>query len=288
MSTNYLSNTHILIVDDDYTILSVLRKVLERSGHCVLEANNGSLALNILKEHPVSLVISDVFMPEFTGIDLLTEIKRLDLRIPVIIITGKASVDAAVQCMKIGAFDFLAKPLSLEKIKDAVKNALDHANTADLDSNFTDLIQAKDPITFLDYNVIGKLGEGNMGVVYKAEKVIEGITLPVAIKIFRPIDFGEGELKKLRIRFLHEAQAASSVKHPNIVEIIEFGDGEGNISNYIIMEYVQAISLKHYMEKENKLDYKQKSKIICQVADALVAVHKKNIYHRDIKPANVY
>ena len=282
------SSKKILIVDDDYTILSVLRRVLERIGYSVLEANNGSQALDILKKNTISLVISDVYMPEFTGIDLLTEVKKLDLRIPVIIITGKASVDAAVQCMKIGAFDFLSKPLSLDKIEEAVGNALEHANAADLHSNLANLTQAKDhPATFLDYKIIGKLGEGNMGVVYKAEKTIKGDMKPVAIKIFRPIDFGEGELKKLRARFFHEAKAASSVKHPNIVEIIEFGEGQGDISNYIVMEYVQAISLKHYMSKENKLDYKQKSKIVCQVADALTAVHSQNIYHRDIKPANV-
>ena len=190
--------------------------------------------------------------------------------------------------MKIGAFDYLSKPLSLDKIEDAVVNALEHAHIADLNSDLISLTNGKDPLkTFLGYKILGKLGEGNMGVVYKAEKIVEEKSRLFALKIFRPLDCTEDELESLRTRFLHEAQAASMVKHPNIVKIIEFGKGQNDISNYIIMEFVKGISLKHYMAKDNKLDYKQKSKIICQVADALTAVHEENIYHRDIKPANV-
>ena len=126
-----------------------------------------------------------------------------------------------------------------------------------------------------------------MGVVYKAEKMVGGKNKQFALKVFRPVDCSEDELQNLRARFLQEARAASSVKHPNIVKIFEFGEGQGQVSNYIVMEYIQGISLKHYMAKANKLDYKQKSKIICQVADALTTVHKEKIYHRDIKPANV-
>ena len=278
----------ILIVDDDYTILKVLRKVLERGDHLVVEASNGSEALNILKSHEINLVVSDIYMPEFTGIDLLNEIKKLDLRIPVIIITGKASVEAAVECMKIGAFDYLSKPLSLEKIVEAVDNALEHAHVADLNAHVDSVINFKeDPAVLFGYKITGKLGEGTMGVVYKAEKKLNSEIKPFALKIFRPIDCSQEELGNLRIRFLHEARAASSVKHPNIVEIVEFGEGQGDVSNYIVMEYIKGISLKHYMAKANKLDYKQKSKIVCQVADALAAVHSQQIYHRDIKPANV-
>ena len=282
------SNTRILIVDDDQTILKVLRKVLERVSYNVIEACNGNEALELLNKNSINLVISDVYMPRFTGIDLLNEIKRLDLRIPVIIITGKASVEAAVECMKIGAFDYLSKPLSLEKIEEAVANALEHAHVANLGSDPASATDLSDhPSRFFGYKITGKLGEGNMGIVYKAEKTIDGENKQFALKVFRPIDCSEDELKNLRARFLHEARAASTVKHPNIVEIIEFGEGTDDISNYIVMEYIKGISLKHYMAKDNKLDYKQKSKIICQVADALTAIHNETIYHRDIKPANV-
>ena len=165
------SKTKILIVDDDRTILKVLRKVLERNDYLVVEACNGNEALKILRKNAINLVVSDVYMPEVTGIDLLNEIKTLDLRIPVIIITGKASVDAAVECMKIGAFDYLSKPLSLERIEDSVANALEHAHIANLNSDLVSITSFKDDSsTFLDYKNIRKTGRREYGSCIQSRK----------------------------------------------------------------------------------------------------------------------
>ena len=225
------STSKILIVDDDYTILSVLRKILERAAYTVFEASNGAEALKVLKEKKVNLVISDVYMPELSGIDLLAEIKKFKSAIPVILVTGKASVEAAVECMKIGALDYISKPLSLSKIEETVAKALEYASNSQLVPDLARSTHLQDhPCASLGYDIVGRLGEGNMGAVYQVEKEIEGKKGSFALKVFKPIDCTEEEIGNLRTRFLHEAQAASSVKHPNIVEIVEFGVGEDEIA----------------------------------------------------------
>ncbi len=287
------SRPTILVVDDDSVIRRFFRKVLEQQGYDVIEAENGNDALVELEGNTVSLVIADVHMPHLSGIDLLTEIQKYASKIPVIIITGKASVEAAVECMKIGAIDFISKPCSLVTIRETVASALEKTAAAAALAKENPLEGSKTVILeeYLDflsgYSILGRLGEGNMGIVFLVEKKVDGENKRFALKILKSFDCGEEERKKLRERFFHEAQAASSVTHPNIVHIVEYGEDESAKVTYIVMEYIEGKTLVHYIDKHEDLDYRQKSGIILQVADALSAIHKLDIYHRDIKPGNV-
>ena len=116
--------SHILVVDDEQGIRTVLKDVLEDEGYQVSTAEDGFQALNILKTDSMDTVILDVRLPNMGGIDVLKAIKKDHPDLEVIIISGHASVNLAVQAVKIGAFDFLEKPLSLEKTITVVANAL--------------------------------------------------------------------------------------------------------------------------------------------------------------------
>ncbi len=129
------------------------------------------------------------------------------------------------------------------------------------------------------YKILEKIGEGGMGVVYKAEDT--KLKRIVALKFLPSNALGTEEEKA---RFIREAQAAASLNHPNIATIYEIDEVEGEI--FIAMEYIEGQTLK---EKINSgpLKIKEAVKIACQVADGLNAAHEKGITHRDIKSANV-
>jgi two-component system nitrogen regulation response regulator NtrX len=116
--------SHILVVDDEQGIRRVLSDVLHDEGHAVTAVEDGYQALRILDSDPVDLVILDVWLPNMGGIDVLKSIKKDHPEIEVIIISGHANINMAVQAVKIGAFDFLEKPLSLDKTITVVQNAL--------------------------------------------------------------------------------------------------------------------------------------------------------------------
>jgi len=114
----------ILIIDDEPGIRTVLSDILEDEKYNVLSAGDGYEGLNILKEVNVNLVFLDIWLPNMGGIDVLKEIKKEYPSLEVVVISGHANIDLAVKAVKLGAFDFLEKPLSLEKIVTAASNAI--------------------------------------------------------------------------------------------------------------------------------------------------------------------
>ena len=114
----------ILVIDDEPGICSVLKDILEDENHTVYSAGDGYEGLAILNSESIDVVILDVWLPKMGGIDVLQEIKKTHPDIEVIIISGHANIDIAVKAVKLGAFDFLEKPLSLDKVLTLVSNAL--------------------------------------------------------------------------------------------------------------------------------------------------------------------
>jgi len=114
----------ILAVDDEATILKSLSGILSDEGFEVLTASNGYEALKIITEESPDLVLLDIWMPGIDGIETLQEIKRTNPFLQVIIISGHGTIETAVKATKLGAHDFIEKPLSIEKIVVTINNAL--------------------------------------------------------------------------------------------------------------------------------------------------------------------
>ncbi len=130
------------------------------------------------------------------------------------------------------------------------------------------------------YEVLEKIGTGGMSVVYKAKD--HKLNRFVAIKVLKQ-EFSDNAnfVSKFRV----EAQAAAGLMHPNIVNVYDVGDEKGMY--YIVMELVDGITLKKYIEKKSRLSVKEAISIAIQVSMGLEAAHKNHIIHRDIKPQNI-
>ena len=116
----------ILVVDDDVQVQKDLLEVLLGAGYDVSTVSGGKEALEVMeRENPFDLVISDVMMPEMDGIQLLTEIRKRNKDLPVIMITGFATIDSAVNAMQKGASDYVAKPFKIKEIEMIVKRTFE-------------------------------------------------------------------------------------------------------------------------------------------------------------------
>ncbi len=129
------------------------------------------------------------------------------------------------------------------------------------------------------YRILEKIGEGGMGIVYKAEDT--KLKRTVALKFLPPELTRDPQAKA---RFVQEAQAAAALDHPNICAVFEIGEAEG--STYIAMPYVKGQSLKERIAM-GPLSMGEALDIAAQVAEGLKEAHEKGIIHRDIKPANI-
>lgn len=114
----------ILIVDDDASLRDMLKIILQKEGYGVQCAEDARSALNRLKKGGIDLVVSDIKMPDLSGIKLLQKVKTLDPALPVLMITAYASTDDAVEAMKLGAEDYITKPFNIEELKVVVAKAL--------------------------------------------------------------------------------------------------------------------------------------------------------------------
>jgi len=118
------SRAEILIVDDDANTLASLARAFRLAGHEAVVADNASRALELSKSQRFDLILSDVIMPGKDGITLLEELRKADVASPVVMMSGQANIEMAVRATRLGALDFLEKPISTDKLLLTVENAL--------------------------------------------------------------------------------------------------------------------------------------------------------------------
>ena len=130
------------------------------------------------------------------------------------------------------------------------------------------------------YEIVGRIGSGGMADVYKA--MDHKLNRYVAVKVMKPEFQGDSTFVS---KFRREAQAAAGLANPNIVNVYDVGEDQG--SYYIVMELVEGITLKEYIEKKGKLSVREATSIAIQVCMGLAAAHDQGIVHRDVKPQNI-
>lgn len=131
-----------------------------------------------------------------------------------------------------------------------------------------------------DFDIKGEISRGGMGIVYRA--VDRKLDRVVAIKVIAP-DLATDD--GFRARFIAESKAIASLNNPHILPIYQTGEGDGTL--FQVTKYATGGDLSEELERKGRLDLRQVSEIVSQIADALDAAHEKSLIHRDVKPANI-
>ena len=113
----------ILIVDDDHAIVRVFANTLKTANYEVVCANDGTQATTLLDAGAFDVIISDISMPGMSGIEFLQAVRRRDLDVPVVLVTGEPDIDSAVRAVEYGALRYLEKPVSPDSLRDVVRRA---------------------------------------------------------------------------------------------------------------------------------------------------------------------
>lgn len=187
--------SNILIVDDERSIRNSLKDILEHENYTVETAESSHQALDILKQKHFDLVLSDIKMPQMDGVELLEKIKLDFPSIQVIMISGHGDIETAVECIKKGAFDFLQKPLDLNRILVTVRNALDKTNLVIENKKLRKKIYSK-------YEMIG-----NSPNILKVHELINKVA-PTDARVLITGENGTG--KELVAHLIHEKSLRAS------------------------------------------------------------------------------
>jgi len=121
---------HILIIDDKQSIVEILETALSEEGYMTSSATSGAAALEKLDQEDFELALCDVRLPDIDGMEILRRINNKTQRTAVIMITAYGSIENAIECMKLGADDYVTKPFNLDEIKEVVKKGLERVHLA--------------------------------------------------------------------------------------------------------------------------------------------------------------
>jgi len=126
----------IILIDDDPFVLESVADLLTDYGFTVYPFNNGRAALERFRDEPVDVVLTDVKMPSMTGIELLKKVRAINQETPVILTTGFAEVEIAIEALKMGAFDFISKPFQFQHLLHAVEKGVQYKSMKLLEKNY--------------------------------------------------------------------------------------------------------------------------------------------------------
>ena len=216
----------ILVIDDERSIRNLMQEILEDEGHSVDVAENGVKGVELADREKYDIIFCDIKMPELSGEEVLDTLRNKGIETPVIMISGHGDIETAVSCIKKGAFDFLSKPLDLNRILITIKNATERSN----------LIQET---KVLKKKVYGQEMIGESPAIMKVREMIEKVA-PTDARVL--IQGGNGTGKELVARSLHQKSLRSQMPYIEVncaaipSELIEselFGHEKGAFTSAI-------------------------------------------------------
>lgn len=135
------SNSTLLVVDDDAYVLESISTLLKECGYVVHTSHNGNDAMNLVENTAFDVVLTDIKMPQITGIELLQKIHAYDQHVPVILMTAFADLDIAVDAIKLGAFDFITKPYNPDYLVHSVEKAVKYTGFIKMEANYKRVLE---------------------------------------------------------------------------------------------------------------------------------------------------
>jgi two-component system nitrogen regulation response regulator GlnG len=170
----------LLVIDDDRAMLHLMRQTFRDSGITVETARSASEGLDMITEQHPDLVLLDVMLPDISGIEVFQNIKRLDPRLPVIFITAGGTSDTAIEAVKVGAYDYLLKPLDMNRVRELVQQALEMrrrmhtpvklpGGPLELEGDVDDQMVGRSPQIMDVYKSIGRVASQDVTVLIRGE-----------------------------------------------------------------------------------------------------------------------
>jgi two-component system, NtrC family, nitrogen regulation response regulator NtrX len=217
----------ILVIDDEKAIRRSIREILEFEKHQVEEAEDGQMGLNMATRHNYDVVLSDIKMPKIDGTELLQKILELKPELPVIIMSGHGTIETAVDAVKSGAYDYLAKPIDLNRLLVAIRNALEKTGLVVETKSLKRQIRKENDMV------------GTSAALTDIRQMVEKVA-PTDARVL--ITGGNGSGKELVARMLHEQsqRAAGPLIEVNCAaipsELIEselFGHEKGSFTSAV-------------------------------------------------------
>lgn len=185
----------ILIIDDEKSIRKTLREILEYEKYQVDEASDGLEGFGMIQKEKYDIILCDIKMPKMDGIELLDKVMQLSIDTPLVMISGHGTIETAVEAVKKGAFDFIAKPLDLNRLLVTIRNAMDKSVLV----KETKVLKKKVSKTF------DMIGESK--AIQQIQEMIERVA-PTDARVL--ITGGNGSGKELVARWLHEKSNRSA------------------------------------------------------------------------------
>ena len=272
----------ILIAEDYDDLRELIREMLIKDSHSVEALDNGADAQEMLQSDKFDLIILDWELPKLYGIDVCKQYRLQGGKTPILMLTGKKSINDKEQGFEAGADDYLTKPFHPKELAARVKALLRRGSETTIN---IDLVEhPKDLVgeVIADrYEILELLGRGSTGLIYKAKHKI--LDRQVAIKLLYPQLVIDSESMQ---RFQQEAQAISKLSHPNIVTVYDFGK-LGSGLPYLAMDYSDGVTLHETLAREDHLPVGRAIPLFMQACQALAHSHAHGVLHRDIKPSNI-
>jgi two-component system, NtrC family, nitrogen regulation response regulator NtrX len=185
----------VLIIDDEKSIRKTLREILEYENFKVDEAGDGTEGISIAEKENYDIILCDIKMPKTDGMEVLEKIQKIHPETPMIMISGHGTIETAVEAVKKGAFDFIAKPLDLNRLLVTIRNAMDKTNLV------ADVKVLKKKISKI-YEMIG-----DSPAIKQIQEMIEKVA-PTDARVLITGENGTG--KELVARWLHEKSSRAS------------------------------------------------------------------------------
>jgi len=255
----------ILVVDDSASHRTVISTEIQKLGYAVKNAESGAVALQIINNQEVDLVLLDVNMPGLDGFATLRQLRTIRKELPVIMLTARDDAEDVIQALRLGANDYAVKPITLDILGARIATHLKLNKAANEQLG--------------QYLLLEKIGEGAMGMVFKAEHVDTGDI--AAVKVLpRAVTIQEDAVK----RFIQEAHLIEKINHPNVVRHFDVGkDGE---THFLVMEYVEGETLEKLVAGMPMVPTLA-IEIGKQICLGLENMFEQGVIHRDIKPQNI-
>lgn len=249
----------ILVIDDERSIRNAMKDILEFEKHLVTLAENGKQGLEAALNTPFDVIFSDIKMPEMDGIEFLSALKEQDMEVPVVMISGHGNIETAVECIKKGAFDFIEKPIDLNRLLITVRNALDKSNLVNETKNLKKKIAKRHQMV------------GMSPAIEKVRMMIERVA-PTDARVLITGDNGTGKEVVARLLFEQSNRANAPFVEVNCAaipsELIEselFGHEKGSFTSAIkqrIGKFEQADGGTIFLDEIGDMSLSAQTKVL--------------------------